>query len=136
MLIILTYLGIIKYNPVMKMFVKFDAIHDLIENSSYIYGWWFFQNVSKIFKDSYCIAVKGGLKNVKTVKKLIKKLEEKEGVTLSNDIKKQIFDNAEKSIKATEDKNIKQEGLDYDKNHITNLFQEYKLVENVDYFKN
>lgn len=99
MKVIITKWGLLKFHPILEYYVEWDWIENTINRAEYIVSIWFFRNLSKMFKKSYVLYYKDGMKNKKDIIQMINRFEEKEGITLTPKKKKELFAVAIDSIK-------------------------------------
>lgn len=98
MLIVATKWGLIEYDALLSFYVDFDFVKNAVRNETYIVSIWLFRNIPKMFKNSMVTLAPHGLQSSHQVLKMIKKIEQVKGVTISPDKKKEIIDAAQEVI--------------------------------------
>lgn len=95
MKIIICKWGILKFAAILSQFVKWEFFVSAIDSEPYIISKWLFTSMPKMFPSSYVLFIENGVKNKQDVKKLVKKLEQVEGITLTKEKKEEIYQAAE-----------------------------------------
>ena len=101
MRLLLTRWGFLRYEPMLDFYVDWKVVQRMINTEQYLISRWLFLNLPKIFKNSYMLYLSDGITTKQHVISLIKKFEEVEDITLSDEKKQEIMDKSQEFLEDT-----------------------------------
>ena len=120
--------GLIVYNALLEFYVDWDFIAKFINDSTYVVSIGVFKNLPKMFLRSYVTISSGitkeheadnfvilapeGIKSKSQVKKMLMKVEERQGESLSEKEKQEVYHDAEQIIDRTAEEELEVEESD------------------------